>query len=73
MTMLVGHFMSVDLLILFSIFLIKKIEYFLHGHPYKLTSVHWDRLMCNLGLGIFVNYTVAEFNYQWIIQITNLP
>lgn len=39
----------------------------------KLTSVHWDKLVCKLGLGIFVDYTVVGLSYQWIIQITNLP
>jgi len=29
--------------------------------------------MCTFSLGIFVDYTVVEFNYQCIIEITNLP
>lgn len=41
MTKLAGDLRSVDLLILFIyLFLIKKIEHFPHGHPYKQTSVH---------------------------------
>lgn len=71
MTILAGDFKPVDVLI--SFFFIEKVEQFLHGHLYKLTSVHWERQMCNFDLEMFTDYAAVQFSYQWIIKVTDLP